>query len=383
MQGRDIFVFRENVMKQDHQTSFGRHISAVPLKSRALIEDATLSDKWALLTALTTAAQDFGLTHRTLSVLRALISFHPDKMISSTPRSSIVFPANRTLSERLGGMPESTLRRHLASLVASGIVSRHDSANRKRFARGRAGDTRIAFGFDLSPMARRATEIFARSEAAELRRTHLQTLRVELAALRQEVLEQRGDCELTEASFKLLRRKPDEEMINVAISELQTLLIAEKTSVSDDQNERHIQPESKIYSDLERRTDHNSNGRQKKQTPSFDAVVTQCSEYHSFFPEPARNWEDLSRIAYALAPMMGIDAHGYSRAVASMGAKETIVAVLCILENQGRIKNPGGYLERLSQQSVEGQLNLNALLFSRPKDKIIRNCQLTTHNNKQ
>lgn len=347
-------------MKQDHQTSFGRHISAVPVKSRALIEDAALSDKWALLTALTAAAEDFGLTHRSLSVLRALISFHPDRLISTTPRSSIVFPANRTLSERLGGMPESTLRRHLATLVASGIVSRHDSANRKRFARSRAGDARIAFGFDLSPMARMASEIIARSEAALQHHTHLQTLRVELAALRQELIEARGDCDLTDTSFKVLRRKPDEEMLNTTILDLQNELLAEKTSASVSQNERHIQPESKIYSDSE----NDCTAGTTTQMPTFEAVVSQCSEYLSLFPKPVHNWEDLSRIAYALGPMMGIDRKGYARAVAVMGAKPAIVAVLCILENLGRIKNPGGYLERLTQQSVQGQLSLKSLLNS-------------------
>ncbi len=360
MQSRDIFVFRENMMKQDDQTSFGRHISAVPLKSRAVIEDATLSDKWALLTSLTAAAEDFGLTHRSLSVLRALISFHPDRLISTTPHSSIVFPANRTLSERLGGMPESTLRRHLATLVASGIVNRHDSANRKRFARGRAGNARIAFGFDLSPMARMASRIIAQSEIAIQHRTYLQTLRVELAAVRQELIEARGECDVTDASFKALRRKPDEEMLNMAVHDLQTLLVAEKMSTSVSQNERHIQSESKIYSEK----DTECSTGTATQAPTFEAVVSQCSEYLSFFPRPVESWEDLSRIAYDLGPMMGIDRQCYARAVTMMGAKPAIVAILCILEGLGRIKNPGGYLERLTQQSIEGQLSLDRLLRS-------------------
>ena len=361
MQGRDIFVFREYVMKQDHQTSFGRHVSAVPMKPRAVIEDSTLLDKWALLTALTPAAEEFGLTHRTLSVLRALISFHPDRLISTTPQSSIVFPANRTLSERLGGMPESTLRRHLAALVTSGIVSRHDSANRKRFARGRAGDIRLAFGFDLSPMARMATRIFASRDAAEARRAHLQTLRAELAALRQDMINLCGPSDLTDESFKLLRRKPDEAALNAALHELQTELIAAKTSTSDAQNERHIQPKFKIYPDSKCTISKSL----KKQTPSFEEVVTECKEYLSYFPEPARDWEDLSRVAYALGPMMGIDRQGYARAICEMGAKPAIISVLCILDNLGKIKNPGGYLERLSQRCSEGRLDLYDLISSR------------------
>lgn len=94
-------------------------------------------DKWQILDALSAAAEEFELNHRTLSVLRALITFLPAREITAELNSCIVFPSNRTLSERLHGMPESTLRRHLAKLVELGIISRHDSANRKRFARAR------------------------------------------------------------------------------------------------------------------------------------------------------------------------------------------------------------------------------------------------------
>jgi len=164
VQSGKAVVFREKVMKQDHPTSFGRHVSAVPVARPD--ENAGLVDKWKLLDALTQASDHYGLNHRTLSVLRALLGFHPDRMIGAQPLSTIVFPANKTLSARLGGMPESTLRRHLAALIGAGIVSRHDSANRKRFARGRAGSTAVAFGFDLSAFARQAAQIEANAQRA-------------------------------------------------------------------------------------------------------------------------------------------------------------------------------------------------------------------------
>nr|AFP55373.1 plasmid replication protein RepC-8 [Sulfitobacter guttiformis] len=353
-------------MKHSHQTSFGRHISAVPIKPKSVVSDAMVEsaeqwDKWHLLTALTQAAEEFGLTHRSIAVLRALLSFHPTRAIGITPHSAIVFPANNTLSQRLGGMPESTLRRHLATLVSTGIVSRRDSANRKRFARAASGGTRLAFGFDLSPLARLATDIMAASEAAQARRTHLQTLRAELAALRQEAIDHSGPDTMTDTAFKLLRRKPDEKTLKAAISDLQIRADTIKTSAADAQNERHIQPESKIYSKLEQQLDQCNT----TQEPSFEAVVGSCTEYLSFFPEPVRNWHDLSRVAYALGPMMGIDRPTLEQASRQMGQRHAIVAVLCILENLERIGNPGGYLMRLVQQSREGQLDLATLLNQR------------------
>lgn len=96
-------------------------------------------------------AEEFDLTRRTLSVLKALMTFLPDRAIAETSGRAIVFPANRTLAKRLNGMPESTLRRHLSRLATLGIVERRDSPNRQRYARRCGGDVQMASGFDLSP----------------------------------------------------------------------------------------------------------------------------------------------------------------------------------------------------------------------------------------
>jgi replication initiation protein RepC len=350
-------------MKQDHQTSFGRHISAVPLKSRTptLVEEEGLVDKWNLLTALTEAAEEYGLTHRTLSVLRALISFHPDRMIAPAEHSTIVFPANRTLSQRLGGMPESTLRRHLGTLVSCGIVSRHDSANRKRFARNRGeGGTRIAFGFDLSPMARMAAQIIANSQAAQNRRSELAALRAELAALRQSVIEMMGEDEDTLEAFKVLRRKPDETLLTNCITQMEHKVLSAEMSSSDIQNERHIQPEIKILP----KSGNGAGDVPQLDRELFEETMRYCTEYQSFFPEPVRGWHDLSKIAHELGPMMGIKSALYEQAVKDMGRQHAAAAILCILENLASIDNPAGYLKRLAQHAASGRYCVSALFKS-------------------
>ena len=345
-------------MKQNHRTAFGRPISAVVTKPQAVQDGSGLCDKWALLTALTQAAGHYGLNHRNLAVLRALLSFHPDRLIAPVPRSCIVFPANATLSTRLSGMPESTLRRHLARLVEAGIVSRHDSATRKRFPRGRAGEGRTAFGFDLSPLARLAPVLVEQARAAEQEHRELQARRAELAALRQQVIDLCGPSTATDDAFKTLRRKPMAEALTCAIAALKEVLETLEMSACDNQNERHIHTEFKILS-VEQTGDPIG---ETDDTPSFGAVVAQCREYRSYFPEPACGWQDLSRSAHALAPMIGIDRAVYAQAQAAMGPKRAITAVLCILENLARIANPGGYLRRLMQSHMAGQLDMHRLL---------------------
>lgn len=350
-------------MKQDHQTSFGRRISAALPKHNISTDDSDLWDKWHLLTQLTLVASEFNLSHRSIGVLRALMSFHPERLISTAHHSAIVFPANTTLSDRLGGMPESTLRRHLSALVSAGIVSRHDSANRKRFARGgRAGQGRIAFGFDLSPLARMGAYLEKSAQEADDRRIRMQALRAELAALRQQVILTSGSCDATDECFRLLRRKPDHEALEAGVETLIGLLRADELSGNDIQNERHIQPESKIISEVK----NNHDKIQNHDNPSFEKVVEHFTEYLNFFPEPPRDWRDLSKIAYAIAPMIGIERPVFDDAVLKMRPMKAIATVLYILENMSNIHNPGGYLRTIVRQDQEGRADFS-LLFRKSR----------------
>ncbi|MEO1866073.1 MAG: plasmid replication protein RepC, partial [Pseudomonadota bacterium] len=154
-----------------------RHISMTPfgrqpmthglLAAHALAESASqvqACDKWALLRDLTVVRKSFNVSDRDLVVLAALLSCHPRTHLADD-EALIVFPSNATLSDRAHGMPESTLRRHLAALVQSGLILRRDSPNGKRYARrGVSGQIDRAFGFDLRPLALRAGDITIKAE---------------------------------------------------------------------------------------------------------------------------------------------------------------------------------------------------------------------------
>ena len=128
-------------------TPFGRQaVTAGLLATRALAETPApqaSTDKWALLRDLTAARGAYGVSDRDLAVLAALISFHPRAELTDDAQL-IVFPSNASLSARAHGMPESTLRRHLAALVKAGLILRRDSPNGKRYAtRGASGQARL------------------------------------------------------------------------------------------------------------------------------------------------------------------------------------------------------------------------------------------------
>ena len=318
-------------------------------------------DKWEALSALTEASEQFELSHRTLGVLKALMTFLPGRIISPQPGEAIVFPSNRTLSHRLNGMPDSTLRRHLAHLVKRGIVSRHDSPNRKRYARRVGQGIGIAFGFDLSPLARQNYMLEHAANQARKALQELQSIKAHIAHLRQRVLEQSGESSLTEEARIVLRRKPEKAIL----SQLQNKLEAIEMSAPDDQNERHLEYVNNYNPDsetLEETTDAKKTPIQMdrpsiaKNTPQPDIklVVSTCNEYKSYYPSPVRNWHDLIGIAERLTTMIGIDAPVFKQAITDMGGPRAATVVLCILENLGSIANPGGYLRRLTQQARAG-----------------------------
>ncbi len=354
------------------------------------VRPTNLPDKWTILKDLTAAADEFGLTHRTLNVLRALMTFLPDTRVPADPAAATVFPANRTLSARLNGMPESTLRRHLAQLVAAGIVSRSDSPNRKRYARRMSGGATLAFGFDLSPLAEHAERIAAAARRAAEARQHALALRDRVALLRQTVqmLQDDAHASLLEEARLLLRRKPDVGQLQQMLSRLEAVLpsvdnrkgaalSSARLSGTDSQNERHIQNSDKTDSDSEgegQGAETQSTGTpscaadnarktvKAQNVPTMSAILGACTELGSFFPQTPRDWPSLLSLADRIGPMLGIDPPVLNEARRNMGADAAALAVICMLERSAVIRRPGAYLRRLSQKAAMGEFSITPML---------------------
>lgn len=189
--------------------------------------------KWGLLRTLSEIREGIGVSDRSLGVLSALLSFHPETALTLTPDTVgqgagmgpsetdaprfaagaddpaagarhgggraaqaglVVFPSNRALSLRCNGMSEATLRRHLSALVEAGLIIRRDSPNGKRFAR-RDGDgegVAQAFGFDLAPLVARVGEFEARLEAARAEQRRARLLKERINLLRRDLTKRLG-----------------------------------------------------------------------------------------------------------------------------------------------------------------------------------------------
>jgi len=393
-------------------TSFGRRpLSAAQLEAVTRLDrpaPVASMDKWELLTQLTAARESYELSDRTLRVLAVLLGVHRERELTDGA-PLIVYASNATLCERAHGMPESTLRRHLAALVASGLIARHDSPNGKRYQRRDASGAVVrAYGFDLRPLLLRAGEIAHHARAAEIRSNEIALLREEVVLLIRDAsdLAQLGHAsELDEGldaiedavilAKRQLRRKLGLEDLSTIRDRLQPLVatLVEKLTpeveptdpvtpeliASDSQNERHIQNADIIHSDSEgqgtctpeRSQPFESNEAEKDQSVSLGQVLSTCKEHQSFFPEPLRNWADVERISDKIAPMLGIDQPVMIDAKRVMGREAAAITILCMLEKAAVIRSPGAYLRRLTQMARDGAFSLKPMVMALANREIV------------
>ena len=338
-------------------------------------------DKWALFDALREGRGAFGVSDRDLTVLCALLSFHPGRELGEGPL--VVFPSNRALGERAHGMAESTLRRHLAALVQAGLVLRHDSPNGKRYA-ARDWDGQIvrAFGFDLTPLVARSGEIQRAAEIAREAALELKLLRDEvsvrlrdaekLAAYGFETGEPGAWPEMIERAARLrrvYRRRIGSAELRALLAETETLLAeiqaalmtgepdeTEKSSGNAVVSERHYQnsnpdslePESCKEERKERvpRTDQTA--------IPFGLVQRACHEISLYGPDGLSDWAELERRADVVRGMLGVSPDAWYAAQQAMGSREAAIVMACILERAAEIRSAGGYLRALTDKAGQG-----------------------------
>ncbi|KAA8609410.1 plasmid replication protein RepC [Salipiger aestuarii] len=377
-------------------TPFGRPVKAAPLPpSRMSPPDCSPVDKWQLLRELGQARRRYGLSDRDLSVLQALLSFHPEtKLGGSAPL--VVHPSNAAICERAHGMPCSTMRRHLARLVDAGLLVRRDSPNGKRYARRIAG-SKIAFGFDLTPLLVRAAEIgmaaadvrAAAARIAALRET-VSLMRRDLAGLAvfgkdrdpdNAVWDQMSDTATLAA--RDLRRKLDEPALEALETMLKRALTTAATMLStdfdpaatddpvttDSQNEQHHQSSQK--DNIESR-----NIRVTTAPLPFALVAQTCTEIAVYAGEPIAGWHGLVTAAEKVRPMTGISASAWEDAKSVMGAIEASVVVSAILERFSEIRSPGGYLRHLTRKAQERAFSVLPMVLALSNRPARRGSQL-------
>lgn len=386
--------------------------------------DTGTAEKWQLLRALTEARTAFGLSDRTLCVLEALLSFHPERELDGS-QPIIVFPSNAELSLRSRGMADATLRRHLAALVEAGLILRRDSPNGKRYVRRDArGEVETAFGFDLSPLALAASRIHAAAEEAREHARRCQALRVEISIhlrdtgkiIEAALHEKRpGDWEAfslrlmplarrvsRQASLEQLQQRCDDlvrlraEVENAYLDALSE----QEMSGNDADFERQFQnsntdshseysSEKKLKRQAEPQldergvqasddlsekegTDHRGS-RQTAGLPPLDRIrraepvplgylMSVCPTLSTYARDGISGWPDVFRTADLVRSMLGISPDAWRKAREAMGDFTASAVIAAILERAELIRSPGGYLRALTQRAEQGRFSVLPML---------------------
>ena len=373
-------------------SSFRQPITAVQLERHALADrPAAEVNKWHALRNLAAARQHFGLSDRDLTVLQTLLGFHPETAIGSGTPPAIVYPSNAAICERLNGMPSSTMRRHIARLVDAGIILRRDSPNGKRYVRHQGG-AKLAYGFDLTPLAVRFNEFkkiaekLAHAEARSKRlRETVSLMRRDLAGFVAYGLSLKPGLALWDRMSDLclltardLRRRLSFEDLSVleakmraALDEVTTCIDAPQSdnmSTSDAHIEQHHQSSNKEYIDNKEDAKSDTNEAltvshgSLHQVPPIRLVLSTCKEIQTFAPGSVRHWDDLVRLSDAVSPMMGVTAQVWKEAQCRMGTAQAATALAAMLERFGEIKSPSAYLRSLTRKAENGLFSCGAMI---------------------
>ena len=366
--------------------------------------DAT-ANKWLVFQDLCAAKLRLGLPDRSLTVLEALLTFHPETVL--TGADLIVFPSNDRLALRAKGMALTTMRRYLALLVDAGIIIRRDSPNGKRFARKAAGGSiSQAFGFDLAPIVARAAEFKTLAKEVQADRLAIRYARERVSLARRDIvkiiatgLEEdvpislAGQGPSTWEGFHALYRTivaripragaladigPIAEELTALAQRLLNVLETHIKTMKLDANERqsghHIQNSStKIFPELEPSLREGRAARAEpiQQPPvatersyPLGMVLKACPDLADYAKGGISNWRDLIAAATTVRPMLAISPSAWEEAQTVMGEAAAAVVVACILQRTTAITSAGGYLRELTRKAEAGQFSLGPMLMA-------------------
>ncbi|MCP3477955.1 replication initiation protein RepC (plasmid) [Bradyrhizobium sp. CCGUVB1N3] len=368
--------------------------------------------KWKIFHAICTARSRLGVSERSLSVLNALLTFHPETALTGED-DLVVFPSNHQLSLRAHGMPASTLRRHLAVLVDAGLLIRRDSPNGKRYARkDSAGEIELAFGFDLSQLVVRseefeslAADIEAEARALKLVRERITLCRRDISkmiatGIEEGVPTRRGgqgpaDWQKVHAAFRSIvdqipRTATKQELEPIAeelsqladdvLNILKTHIKSEHLSANESQTERHIQnskPNSLIDLEPSLREGRAAGAEPKPQPTRFaegsyplGMVLSACPDIIDYAKGGISNWRDFLATAAVVRSMLGISPSAWEEAQTVMGETQAAIVVGCILQRGNAIRSAGGYLRGLTRKAEVGEFSLGPILMAQINSRL-------------
>lgn len=363
------------------------------MTAKAAKPDAVVH-KWQVFNDIRVARELLGATDRSLAILNALLTFHPETALTGEAEL-VVWPSNEQLMARANGMPATTLRRHIAVLVDCGLIVRRDSPNGKRFARkGRGGEIEQAYGFDLSPIVARAEELKGQAEAVTAEKKAFRVAKERLTLLRRDIvkmvdvgIEERvpGNWGRVQQTYQQiigrLPRTASRQLVEAICLDLQDLCTqirdvlesfakAQNPDANESHSGRHIQnsnPDPLIESEHGFSKSHeaaaivaetdNVRSLPKRELP-LGIVLDACPNLRDLAQGgEIRHWRDLLAAVELARPSLGISPSAWREARDVMGEQHAAITLAAIYQRAEQINNAGGYLRSLTDRAKEDKFS--------------------------
>lgn len=316
------------------------------------------TDVWTIFRALRDARSVFGLRPGHIQTLQAMLSF------LKPGHGETVFASNNSLCQRVGGIDERTLRRHINRFVELGFIKRNDSSNRKRYRVRSSGGECISYGLSLTPLLQRASELIAIAQEMENNRRDRIFVRKQILTKLAHLEEHDPSNAFINHARKALRRKlslPEyHALLANTDAECQSLSTPDdppetmELPANDGQTVRHQSKSEEEKKDLD------SNIGLEALKPHL--LTSVCDQATSFSTERLRNWLDIENHARTLAPMMGIHPETFEKAKNAVGAQKASCAIFIMLQLGKRIRDFGAYFHSITLGQRQNQFDPLALI---------------------
>jgi len=315
-------------------------------------------DIWTIFRALRDARSVFGLRPGHIQTLQAMLSF------LKPGHGETIFASNYSICQRVGGIDERTLRRHINRFVELGFIKRNDSSNRKRYRVRSSGGECISYGLSLAPLLQRASELITIAQEMENNRRDRIFVRKQILTKLAHLEEHDPSNTFINHARKALRRKLSLPEYRALLADTDTKCQSLSTPddppetmelpANDGQTVRHQSKSEKRKKDLE------SNVGNETLTPEL--LTSVCNQATSFSTEKLRSWLDIENHARTLAPMMGIHPETFEKAKKTIGAQKASCAIFIMLQLGQRIRDFGAYFHSITLGQRQTQFDPASLI---------------------
>ena len=352
--------------------AFKQATAPIGLRNTELLSaDNSIPERHIVIATLRNAAPRLGLSASVISTLDAMLSCLAPKRNHHT-----VFASNTTLTFRLNGISDRTIRRHAAVLQDLGLLIRRDSPNRKRFTKHNSHEgTALRFGFDLSPLFSRLHEFAALAAEVLREKEQIEYLRAKIRAAANDSLRINPDDEIALQTLRTLHRKLSLKDCETLFAELTVTTVEAETtddipahstttlSASDGHFVRHLHKSNKEHIDKEE-------GCVKKETSPSQAeepitvpeLLSACPEAAQFSLKSIETVHDVVAHARTLAPMLGISSQSYEAAHRRLGGLRAAATVWAIMQFHDKIKAIGAYFRAITTGSKSAEFSPEKLV---------------------